>query len=523
MRRVLLLLVALGAAVTVVVAPARSPGPVGDEYLGVSSSVIACPELAVTEDSAAVLSGLVAVDRAVGASAPEPSRDDGSGAAALRRIDGETDLARIPAAGQPVNLLAATRSIAPILLMAGGSWAPTAMAGVATREIDGVGSGIASTTCVVPGPQWWFVGSGSQLGRGAALLVSNPAQEPARFAITLYAPSGPVEALAGKGIDLGPQQGVRLRLDALAEDQALLAVRVQATSGRVAAALRDVAVPEDDQPRGVDFIPPSIAPANRLWIGTVPGDAVEQTLVLVNPGSQFATVQPRLLTTSGPAQPAGLGPITVPARSVVSTPLASAIPDDGATVELTSDLPVTGAVQSAWGTGPREVSWLSATPAIEDPNTLAGAVAVPAGKGIEVSVSVTAPEGAVSGVLTVSGTGRARDSIFSETGELADRVRDDRSASRDVDVVTSESIALATIAVDVPAGQVRTISIPEAARSSILHLVWRTADGSGPAMVSHLALDRDVPLATGYSWWPTLSAVTGVRVREDVGVLAPAD
>ena len=61
MRRVLLLLVALGAAVTVVVAPARSPGPVGDEYLGVSSSVIACPELAVTEDSAAVLSGLVAV------------------------------------------------------------------------------------------------------------------------------------------------------------------------------------------------------------------------------------------------------------------------------------------------------------------------------------------------------------------------------------------------------------------------------------------------------------------------------
>ena len=126
-------------------------------------------------------------------------------------------------------------------------------------------------------------------------------------------------------------------------------------------------------------------------------------------------------------------------------------------------------------------------------------------------------------MLTVSGTGRARDSIFSETGELADRVRDDRSASRDVDVVTSESIALATIAVDVPAGQVRTISIPEAARSSILHLVWRTADGSGPAMVSHLALDRDVPLATGYSWWPTLSAVTGVRVREDVGVLAPAD
>ena len=196
MRRIVLLLVVLATAVAVVVAPERSTAPAGVDYLGVSSSSVACPELAISDDSAAVLSGLVAVDRAIGASAQRlPGDQEPSGSAALRRIDGETDLARIPAAGQPVSLLVAKRSAAPILLMADGSWAPTAMAGVATREIDGVGAGAASAGCPVPGPQWWFVGSGSQLGRGAALLVSNPAQEPARFDLTLYAPSGPVETL----------------------------------------------------------------------------------------------------------------------------------------------------------------------------------------------------------------------------------------------------------------------------------------------------------------------------------------
>ena len=50
---------------------------------------------------------------------------------------------------------------------------------------------------------------------------------------------------------------------------------------------------------------------------------------------------------------------------------------------------------------------------------------------------------------------------------------------------------------------------------------WRSDPGSGPAAVSHVALDDAVPLATGYPWWPVASSVTALTVREDLGILAP--
>ena len=591
MRRLLAVVAGVAAVVAVVLAPPRATPDDSASYLRVRGATLACPELAVTDDSASVLTGLVAPPApASGSSATagpggaagtatqgtttqgtgtQGSGTQGTGSArtgtqgtgsagtgtqgtgVLRPIDSQTDLARIPGVGDPLNLLVAKRTATPILMLATGGWAPDALAGVASHELGGAGAGIASAACPAPGSDWWFVGSGSQLGRGAALLVSNPAPDPARFDISLYAASGPVEALAGKGIDLGPQSFVRLRLDALAQDQALLAVRVRATAGRVAAALRDVAVPEGSDPRGVDFVPPAIAPSMQAWIGGIPGGASHRSLVLVNPGNQFATVKARLLTAAG-TQELGSGPFSVPAGSVTSTSLDDVIPTGGGTLELTSDVPVTGAVESAWSdpkasgqkasdqkgseqkAGAQDVSWLSATPPITVPNTLAGAAAVPAGEGIDVSVTVSAPASAVSGVLTVIGTGSAADSIFSDTEAFAESVRKPTSApspspapsatpGREIEVITADSAVLAQVQVDVRPGAIREVPLPQAAESALVHLVWRSAEGSGPAIVSHLAVDPQVPLATGYSWWPTQSAVAAVGVREDIGVLAPTD
>ena len=188
-------------------------------------------------------------------------------------------------------------------MQADGSWAPSAFAGVVARQQEGTSEGLSSAACSPPGPQWWFVGAGSQLGRGAALLVSNAAEEPARFDISLYSGAGPVQALAGKGIDLGPGSSVRLRLDALAPDEELLAIEVRATSGRVAAAVRDVAVPSEDRPRGVDFIPRGPGPGTRLVMAGIPEGDGDRDLVLVNPGTQFATVTPRLLTADRARRP----------------------------------------------------------------------------------------------------------------------------------------------------------------------------------------------------------------------------
>jgi hypothetical protein len=36
-----------------------------------------------------------------------------------------------------------------------------------------------------------------------------------------------------------------------------------------------------------------------------------------------------------------------------------------------------------------------------------------------------------------------------------------------------------------------------------------------------VTLDEELPLASGYPWWPIASSVTSVAVREDLGILAP--
>lgn len=551
MKRILLALVVLLGLVAMALAPSSGLGAIDSSqqpsdqdkgYRTISRAVLGCPELSVAADSASTVTGLVTQAGAAGGSGSsgdragtdeQPGTDPESGTAALRAIDSQRDLARLPGVGDPVNLLVAERSEPPILLQAEASWAPGAVAGVASREVDGSGAGLASAACPAPSSTWWFVGAGSQLGRGAALLVSNPAQEAARFDIALYAKSGPVDALGGKGIDLGPQSHVRLRLDALAPDQDVLAVQVRATTGRVAAALRDVAVPKGDNPRGVDFIPAAIAPTTTLWIGGIPEGTGARDLVLVNPGTQFATVHASVISELGTTQVPGLAAIAVPAGSVVTVELDALLDGSAASLALESDVPVTGGVRATWGGKRRDLTWLSATPLLAAPTATAAAVSVPAGEGLTVSVTVVAPEDPVSGELSVISTGTAEDSIYaaSDADTLAERagkvVAGEEGAvltgtgGADVQVLTWPSTAGTAIPVVVPAGQQRTITIPEAEGAALVHLAWQPSASSGPALLSHLVLDDSVPLATGYSWWPIVSAVSAVPVREDVGVLAP--
>jgi hypothetical protein len=534
------LLLGLGALALGATAVAPNPPPPAPDvaFRQVSSAVLACPEISVTEDSVAALTGLVAPGGGsdAGAATAAPAADGtgpattasdpagAPGSAVLRLLDADADLARVAAPGDPVNLLVAERSQPPILMVAAESWAPGAVAGVALHDLDGAGAGLASADCPAPRAEWWFVGAGSQLGRGAALLVNNPAQEPARFDITLHARSGPVAALAGKGISLGPQSHVRLRLDALAQDQDLLAVQVRATSGRVAAALRDVAVPRGESPRGIDFIPAAIAPTTRVWIAGIPAGEGSRDLVVVNPGTQFATLQTRLLTEEGPVDLDGLGTIAVPAGSVISTPVDRALEGRGGTLELTSDVPVTGGVRASWGGARRDLSWLSAVPPVAAPNDLAAAAAVPAGPGLSTQVAVVAPDAAVTGTLQVLASGTGSESVFTHDGPLArgEVAGGSGLASGGPRVLPAPTRVVGVVPVSVPAGSQRTIEVPDLGSAALAHLAWRSAPGSGPAVLSHLTLDPATPLATGYSWWPTTSAVRATSVREDVGTLAPA-
>ena len=525
MRRIVLAGLACAGMLAAALAPRIEPEPEPTAYRPVSSSVLVCPQLTGAGRATNVLAAMVA------------GPADGPGSAVLRPMTATGTWSRLDGPGEPVAVRSAQRSVPPILMQADGSWAPSAFAGVWLGRWREPAEGLSSAACSAPGPQWWFVGAGSQLGRGAALLVSNPAEEPARFDISLFSGAGPVQALAGKGIDLGPSSSVRLRLDALAPDEELLAIEVRATSGRVAAALRDVAVPSEDRPRGVDFIPAAQAPGTRVVVAGIPEGDGARDLVLVNPGAQFATVTPRLLTAAGPTAVEGLAAIAVPAGAIIQLDLTRVLAGRPGTLDMTSDVPVTGGARVVWGRARREIIWLSGVPLIRDPDPLGGAAVVPTGPGLTTTVTIAAPDGEVRGTLTVVTTPSQDVATLSGRQTGSDKAGTDEAGTGDPDAAAPDAalpeVVLATqaartevIAVAVPAGSQQSIEVPGGGPESpagLTTLSWRSDPGSGPVAVSHAALDAKIPLATGYSWWPIASSVTAVGIREDLGILAPVD
>jgi hypothetical protein len=149
------------------------------------------------------------------------------------------------------------------------------------------------------------------------------------------------------------------------------------------------------------------------------------------------------------------------------------------------------------------------------------------------TVTVGAPDGDVRGTLTVtrveaddlaSLSGPGGGSPGSTDADSGDR-SDDSGAALPELVLPPDPARTQAIPVTVPAGSQSVITVPGGGRGAapgLVSLSWRSDPGSGPAAVSHTALDDAVPLATGYPWWPVASSVTALTVREDLGILAPA-
>jgi hypothetical protein len=243
----------------------------------------------------------------------------------------------------------------------------------------------------------------------------------------------------------------------------------------------------------------------------------------VNPGTQFATVVPRLLTEDGPVDLPDLATIAVPAGAVIQVDLARVLEGAGGSVDLTSDVPISGGARVEIGRTTRDLTWLSAVPLIGSPQPLGGMGAAPMGRGLTTSVVIAAPAGQVRGTLTTATT--QSDELSSLSG--AGRGRPAQAAEQSTAVVLPQGAADAVSQqITVSSGSQRTITVAPAggtgsdsATPGLLTLTWRSDPDSAPAAVSHLVLDPDRPLLTGYSWWPVVSSVQAVPVRENMGVL----
>jgi hypothetical protein len=257
-----------------------------------------------------------------------------------------------------------TKGTPPVLAHADGALAPGLAATETVRTDSGPLRGLASQACPRPVTDAWFVGSGTSVGRTAALRLANPQDAPAVVDVAVFGPTGPVDAPGGRGLVVRPHAVLDVRLDALAPGLPRLAVHVTTRQGRIAPALRDAEVKGLDA-RGVDWVPVAAAPARRVVVPGIP-TARDVRLQLLVPGDAPAIAKLSLVAPDGSYTPAGLDVVEAAAGQVTEVDLTKVLADvqGAAAVVLDSEVPLTASVivrRARPGSPVSELAWTAAS------------------------------------------------------------------------------------------------------------------------------------------------------------------
>jgi hypothetical protein len=175
-------------------------------------------------------------------------------------------------------------------------------------------------------------------------------------------------------VTVGPRAQVNVALDALAPGIASTAVWVHARSGRVAAALQDVAA-VGGTAAGVDWVPPSVPPSRAVTVTGIPAEASgRHKLLLLAPGQDDATVRVRFATSQGLLSPDQVNSLDVPAGQLQVIDLDKLGVQRPYALVVDSDQPVVAGVQTSEGGRSKltEFSWSAGSSQV-----LGGAVSVP--------------------------------------------------------------------------------------------------------------------------------------------------
>ncbi|HUR74910.1 MAG TPA: DUF5719 family protein [Sporichthya sp.] len=394
---------------------AGSIEPIVDE---IRTAELACPAPVVTGAdarsavtmvapvAAAELAQAKATEGAGADQATEPAR---TGAATLN------DLGKLGSAGARAKLgapgrtaLDVSRVAAPQLARGTGTLAPGLAAELVTAGRSGTARGLEALACAPASPVAWFVGASTTAGRRDRLVLTNPENIPATIDLRFWDENGPVPAPANStGIDVPAQKSVSIPLDGMSPGHQRLGVSVIATNGRVSAALHDI----DErgvQPRGVDWIAPTFAPARNVVLPGLPDGKLGRTLQLLVPGDTDAIVKVRVLTPDNSFAPAGLDNVEIKAGQVVEYDLAKAAETAASAVVVTSDRPVLAVVRlTRSANGQADIGYATAAPPLVAP------AAIPAGQGAAGTATrliLAAPRGDAEVTLTLGAGGAGMSS-----------------------------------------------------------------------------------------------------------------
>lgn len=349
-------------------APAAAPSPAGGR-VPVESARAVCADVRQGDgETTAIAVGL----------APR-RRDDATGEptavdSAVVGVEGRDPLP-LEAAGDAVADLGQPVDDAGYAVEARGA-AAAGLTAVATSQVaSGPARGLASTPCRPAGTTTWLLGGGATVGDTAELVLVNPEPVEAAVDVTVLSAEGSPDARRGRGLQVPAQGRAVVPLDTLAPDRSGLAVRVEATRGRVAAALRHSRV-AGAAAAGLDLAAASVGPAQEQVVAGLPAGPGRRGVLVANPGDTAVAVEVEVTTGEGQFVPDGLSAFEVPAQSTRLADLSTPLATTPAAVRVTSSggpVLAAGVVDDA-APGPagevRDFAYVAAVPALQGPAVL---------------------------------------------------------------------------------------------------------------------------------------------------------
>lgn len=408
-----------------------------------------------------------------------------SGQARLFPLTGSGNNKEFTEPGEQTQLEFNNTNSPPVLGLATGGVAPGFIADQRGRDARGTGRGMSSVACSGAGSDFWFIGGGAVIGQRSRIYLTNTDDFPAQVDLKIYTSAGPIETDAARGVVVPPKDQVTLNLDALAPRIEVAAVRVQARSGRVSAAMSDE-VMAGLRSKGADWLPVAARPATKVLVpGVFNGGGARNLSVLV-PGKEGTEVTIRALTSDGAFVPVGAELLTLAPGELSTINLAKALDGQAATIELTATQPIVAGMRQEFGKGERngELAFTAGTVPWQGTGAVSG---LPTSSISDVRLWVTAPEADAN--VTVSLIG------------YADGTSQPPSTAQDVSVKAGQSVK---------------VDITPPAGADWYTAVVTTKDQ--PVLVAHRVVERSRfgDLITGYPWSPVRVTVSTPVAQEDL-------
>lgn len=223
-----------------------------------------------------------------------------------------------------------------------------AAAGAFASRTDTADRALAVASCAAPRAHWWFAGAGAALDHDSVLSLANVDPGPVVLDVRVLSTDGEVETVGTRGITLGPGETRDIPLGDVVPPNAELAVAVDATRGRVAAAMVDRVAADAAAPEGLEWLPSAPAPSRTVHLSGIPSGSREATLLVGNPSDLEAIVDLQVSGPRGTFTPTAARTVRVPPGSVVpvdATELFAGL--DVAALRVGSQLPVLATLRSS--------------------------------------------------------------------------------------------------------------------------------------------------------------------------------